>query len=253
MKSKVQFLLQRILGYDNYLFCFSIFSIYRMRFFKKDKDFLFFLNMINKTSGSVIIDVGANIGVTTTTLAKYYPNRIIYSYEPISANFNTIIKVLKNFNIKSVNPRKIAIGESEGVVELTTPIENGAKKHGLSRVIGTDESNSNLIIEQASLMPLDNLLPILGSNKVAAIKLDVENYEIYVLKGAKKLLLQHRPIVFAELWDNERKNDCILLMESLGYETKVHVDNELVPYKGKMSIDYFFIPLELLLLIKSSN
>jgi len=245
MKSRFQLFLQKILGYDNYLFSFSIFSIYRMKFFKEDKDFLFFLDMINKTHGSIIIDVGANIGVTTATLAKHYPNRTIFSFEPISANFNTVIKVLNHFNIKNVNPRKIAIGEKEGTVEVTTPIENGVKKQGLSRVVDVSEKASTLITEKIAIIPLDNLLEELSSNKVAAIKIDVENYEIYVLKGAKKLLLEHRPIVFAELWNNDRKNDCISLMESLGYKTKVYSNNKLVPYHGEVTLDYFFIPNEL--------
>ncbi len=246
MKSRIQFLLQRILGYNNYLFYFSIFSIYRIKFIKRDKDFLYFLKLINTINGSVIIDVGANIGVTTTILAKYYPNHTIFSYEPIKANFTIIGKVLKLFNITNVKPRNIAIGEDESIVELITPIENGAKKHGLSYVVESDKINSNIIAEAVSVKPLDSLLPLLGANKVAAIKIDVENYEIFVLKGAKKVLLQHRPIVFAELWDNERKNDCILLMKSLGYEAKVLVDNELVPHQGKLSTDYFFIPFEII-------
>lgn len=251
MKSYIQFLLQRILGYENYLYYFSIFSLYRNRFFNWDKDFLFFLKLINQTNGSVIIDVGANIGVTTTILAINNPNGTVFSYEPIHANFNAITKVLKHFNITNVNTSKIAIGDYEGVVQLTTPIENGAKKQGLSHVVDGTEIDSTLITEQVPIMPLDNLLNVLGSNKVSAIKIDVENYEIFVLKGAKKLLKAHKPIVFAELWDNERKNDCILLMESLGYETKVHVDNKLVPYRGKKSVDYFFIPFQLSLLNKT--
>ena len=253
MKSRIQFLLQKIFGYDYYLFCFSIFSIYLFKFFSRNKDFLYFLKLIDQSNGSIIIDVGANIGVTTTVLAKHYPSHTIFSYEPIKANFNNILKVLKFFFITSVNPKHIAIGEHDDMVELITPIENGAKKHGLSHIIGANETNLNLVSEKVSIVPLDSLLPILGTNKVAAIKIDVENHEKYVLKGAKELILQHRPIIFAELWDNERKNECILLMESLGYETKVHVDNELVPYQGKISIDYFFIPLELLLKIKTTN
>ena len=253
MKSRIQFLLQKIVGYDNYLFCFSIFSIYSIKLFNRNKDFLYFLKLIEKSNGSIIIDVGANIGVTTTVLAKHYPNHTIFSYEPIKANFNTLLKMIKLFYITTVNPNNMAIGEHDGIVELFTPITNGAKKHGLSHIIGANDTNLNVITEKRSIMPLDSLLPVIGSNKIAAIKIDVENHEIYVLKGAKKLILQHRPIVFAELWNNDRKNECILLMESLGYETKVHVNNELVPYQDKISIDYFFIPLELLLKIKTTN
>ncbi len=252
MKSFVQYYLQKILGYENYLFCFSLFSFYRLRLFNKDNDFLFFLKLINKTNGSIIIDVGANIGITTSILAKQYPNHTINSYEPIKANFNTIIKVLKHFNVNNVNLMRSAIGEYEGEVELITPIEDGVKKQGLCHVIDAALVESTLITEQAPLIPLDNLLAELSTNKVAAIKIDVENYEIFVLRGAKELLLQHRPIVFAELWDNERKNECILLMETLGYETKVHVNKELVSYQGKISIDYFFIPFELSLFFKYS-
>src|SRR5437016_3867579 len=49
------------------------------------------------------------------------------------------------------------------------------------------------------------------------LKLDVEGGELLVLRGAAKLLRDHRPILFIELHSPELARDCRGFLESLGY------------------------------------
>ena len=67
---------------------------------------------------------------------------------------------------------------------------------------------------------LDDLVEMQSLAKpVSGIKIDVENYEFNVLEGARKLLIKHEPIIYAELWENQNRIDCIKLLTEIGYTT----------------------------------
>ena len=68
MKTFIKYILQKILGLKTYLYVFAIFVIVKIRWDKKEKDFFHFMKLI-KDEG-VILDLGANIGVTSYYLAK---------------------------------------------------------------------------------------------------------------------------------------------------------------------------------------
>lgn len=67
-KNTIKLWLQRIFGYDNYLFYFSIYTIGRLRNNRHEREFVHFMDMI--PNEGVVLDIGANIGVMTVSLAK---------------------------------------------------------------------------------------------------------------------------------------------------------------------------------------
>jgi hypothetical protein len=78
---------------------------------------------------------------------------------------------------------------------------------------------------------LDNMIEITNSGKrISGIKIDVENFEFFVLDGAKQLIAKNRPVVYAELWENENREKCFELFNSLNYKTVVVVNNKAVEY-----------------------
>ena len=78
LKNWTQIILQKILGFQNYLFVFAAFTIYRIRNTKYDQEFLHFLSMV--PDNGVIIDIGANIGITTIPLSKHLPHTAQCAY-----------------------------------------------------------------------------------------------------------------------------------------------------------------------------
>ena len=62
MKTAVKFILQKILGFSTYLYVFALFVIVKIRWDKKENDFFHFMKLIPE--GGLILDLGANIGVT---------------------------------------------------------------------------------------------------------------------------------------------------------------------------------------------
>ena len=63
-------------------------------------------------------------------------------------------------------------------------------------------------------VPIDRLDTLLPNTKIQGIKMDVENFEYFVLKGGLKIIQRDQPIIYTELWDNENRTQCF---DILGY------------------------------------
>lgn len=247
LKFFIQRMAQEILGYRNYLFLFSIYQVYKFKLFTLDKELAYFIKLIEDKKDSVIIDAGANIGYTTAIFSKYLPQATILAFEPVKIHVDIIQEIVVFFKLARVKINQLALGNSEKMATMVTPVLNGVIKQGFSYIKGEvkAETATAQLEEPVQMSTLDLQIADTGSNKVVAIKIDVENYEVFVLEGAEKLIAKHRPIIFAELWDNERKQACIKLMKNYGYQVKILINNKLENYCGEEVLNYFFIPTEL--------
>lgn len=257
-KSVIQFLLQKILGYHNYLFFFALYSIYKFRFIKRDKEFDFFLKLIAKqNNGSIIIDIGANIGVTAVLLAMRFPLYQIKALEPVQMHISVMKRVVKYFGVNNIQMYQVAIGNMQQMVTISTPIKNGVIKHGWSFINGEvhvpEFDKLELLTEDVFMNTLDAISESWQPSNIAAIKIDVENYELFVLDGAKNLLQQSNPLIFAELWINHRREAVLELMNGFEYQAMVYSKTALKPYKGNNALNFFFVPHEVSLRSNKAN
>jgi hypothetical protein len=86
-------------------------------------------------------------------------------------------------------------------------------------------------------------IPELQNLSIDAIKIDVENFEYQVFLGAKHLIIQHKPIIYCELWNNENRVKCLELMKEWGYSIFVLQENKLVSLElhSYQTQNFFFI------------
>jgi predicted O-methyltransferase YrrM len=64
----------------------------------------------------VILDIGANIGITSLYYANKYPEAKIYSFEPVPVNYELLEKNLKEYeNVKTFN---VALGAQDGELDI---------------------------------------------------------------------------------------------------------------------------------------
>lgn len=241
LKNVLRNLCQKLLGFDRYLFLFSLLTIFRIRFLGHEKEFRFFTGMIH--DNGAILDIGANIGVMTTILAKKYPSSIIYSFEPLPANCTALKKVIDFYQLSNVKIFETALGNSDGEIKMIMPVINDARMQGLSHVLepGTTDENGGDIF-MVPLQKLDHIIDLQQIKKISAIKIDVENFEWNVLKGAELLLKKHRPVIFCELWNNEQRNLCFEFMKELGYTVKVLQHGKLIDFSAEPILNFFFLP-----------
>ena len=227
MKNLIKSILQKILGFQKYLYAFAKYKIRTLKNDTKENHFFHFLGMM-KDDGSTVLDIGANIGIMTVHLAQKLPTCNIQAIEPMPDNIVVFKRIINKYSISNVGFHELALGENSGTVKMILPTKSGAKMQGLSHVKheSITEWNEGLEIET----PMDTLDNLFKNKKVQGIKMDVENFEYFVLKGGEELIKKNRPIIYTELWDNENRQKCFSFLQDLGYATYVVIDDKHVPF-----------------------
>ncbi|MBK9190953.1 MAG: FkbM family methyltransferase [Crocinitomicaceae bacterium] len=229
--------MQKILGYRNYLFQFAKYKIRTLKTDKKEKDFFVFLNEINKEGD--ILDIGANIGIMTYHLSKAFPERTVLAVEPMPSNIIVLKKIIETYKLENAELIPLAVGESKKDVEMVLPVDHKVKMQGLAHVVhdSIKEWNSGEIVT----VSCDTIDHIVGQRRIAAVKMDIENFEYFALKGATRVLLRDKPVIYMELWANENRDNCFKLLEEINYKIYVSVNEKLVEYNPSVHQKQNFI------------
>jgi len=241
LKNKIRHWCQQLIGIDRYLFLFARLTIFRIRYLGYEKEFRYFMRLLPSTG--IVLDIGANIGVMSTVLALKFPRSEVIAFEPVPLTADVLRKVTAHFGLTHVQLFQTALGETEGEITMMIPLADKAVMHGLSHVWQKPERTVPADAFKVPITTLDQLPLLQKAGKITAIKIDVENFEYYVLKGGRQLLQKHHPLVFAELWNDARKAQCITLMEELGYTVKIYHKGVLTDYRGEDVLNYFFLHL----------
>lgn len=238
MKNTLKYILQKLFGFRTYLYIFSQFKIKTIKRDKKEGHFFHFLDLLENGKGD-ILDVGANIGIMSHHLAERFPNDTIHAFEPMPDNLAVLRKILKKNKLNNVCVYDFAVGDSEGLVKMILPENGKTKEQGLSHVKHDSITEWNEGIEFE--VPCKLLDTVLDGKKIQGIKMDVENFEYFALKGAENLLKTQKPIIYTELWDNENRTKSFDLLTAIGYKTFVVEDNTLVLHQKGIHTQQNFI------------
>jgi FkbM family methyltransferase len=135
-----------------------------------------------------------------------------------------------HFQFKNVELHPYALGEEPGEIQMVMPEVQHVKMQGLSHVVHDSIEDFNEgEFYSVPVLTLDSMAAHLGA--VRAIKIDVENFEYFVFRGAAQLLQAHKPMIYCELWDNANRAKCFeFLVKEVGYEIKVLEQGQLIPF-----------------------
>lgn len=141
---------------------------------------------------SIILDAGANYGQLSILFSKLKVNTVVYSFESSKYIYN-ILK--KNIEINKANclPFNYILGdESLKKYNIKKSELNEFNTYGSNKVEFLSQENNNSEIVET--LQIDDLK---FNNPISFFKIDVQGYDLKVLKGAKKTILEHKmPIVF---------------------------------------------------------
>ena len=128
------------------------------------------------TPGSMVVDVGAYVGLYTIALAQRTGRTgRVYSFEPDPRNCAVLRKHVELNNVSDrVVVHQLAIGDKDGFVPFTAGRDSQS-------VVGANSSTP----ETVGMAKLDT---ILASDRLDVLKVDVEGFEENVLRGAEVLL-----------------------------------------------------------------
>ncbi|MEO6651993.1 MAG: FkbM family methyltransferase [Ilumatobacteraceae bacterium] len=142
---------------------------------------------------SVVIDVGANIGVTTLIMSQVVPSGSVVAIEAGRRNFTLLEENLKANGCSNVTAVFAAASRSAGTLEFAESTAYGGVVEGL-REVGTGYS--------VPAITIDDLVADHGLERVDLLKVDVEGHEPDVLAGAEATIERFDPTVVLEfnLW-----------------------------------------------------
>ena len=227
MKNAIKYILQKLLGYQRYLFVFAKYKIKNLKSDKKEGDFFAFMDAIS-TDGD-LLDVGANIGIMSYHLSKTFTGRKILAIEPVPSNLGVLIKIKENYKLNNVEVIPSAVGDKDNQeIEMVLPLKGKVKMQGLAHVVHDSITEWN--DGEKFKITSDTLDKIVEGRRIAGIKMDIENYEVFALKGALNILKRDHPVVYLELWENENRDQCFNLLEGLGYKAFVSTNGGLELY-----------------------
>jgi FkbM family methyltransferase len=242
LKKIIQAILQRTLGFGNYLFVFAIYKSLTIKSDSKEGDFKYLLQLISSTDN--VLDIGANIGIMTSNLSKKVKQGKVFSFEPMPDNISTLKKIIRFFKLNNVKLFEVALGNENKDIEMVLPVVSAVKMQGLAHVVDDSITEFNdgirFKVKQYRLDDFEELKTV----PIKAIKIDVENFEYQVFCGAKNLIINNQPIIYCELWDNENRYNCFNFFDEIGFEIKILVKEKLEIFDSKkhQSQNFFFIP-----------
>ena len=133
--------------------------------------------------GGVAIDIGANIGAHTLTMAMRVGVRgRVLAFEPNPLVRAALVRNLALNGIKHVSVHACALGRESGTLPLRVPKKDSAEfsNMGLASLVALDTPHD---LVQVDVRTLDSIVEPLNLDRVDVVKIDVQGYEVAALQG----------------------------------------------------------------------
>ena len=173
------------------------------------------LNIIKP--GDMCWDIGANIGFYTCLLASLVEDSgAVVAFEPAARTYGYLKENVSLNQFTNVTVVNKGLGDKQEQ-RLLHYSEAGLAEGTASLKYADGRAAS----ERVTLDTIDNLIPELPTPEF--IKIDVEGYQLEVLRGAEHCLKTHAPLLMAELKDVGETNRAIFgeiedYVANLGYQ-----------------------------------
>ncbi len=143
---------------------------------------------------AMILDVGANVGDYARMVRRYFPNARLLAFEPHPGNFQRLAQVATADGFEAIN---VACGEKPGTDTLYDYAEAQGSRHASLFRVAIEEvhharSKGRSQAIDIEVVTLDSILRQRNIGIVDFLKIDVEGYEMSVLRGAEEFVANGR-------------------------------------------------------------
>eukprot|EP00602_Paraphysomonas_sp_CaronLab_P006112 CAMPEP_0185020536 /NCGR_PEP_ID=MMETSP1103-20130426/3140_1 /TAXON_ID=36769 /ORGANISM="Paraphysomonas bandaiensis, Strain Caron Lab Isolate" /LENGTH=370 /DNA_ID=CAMNT_0027551487 /DNA_START=54 /DNA_END=1166 /DNA_ORIENTATION=- len=170
--------------------------------------------------GSVIVDVGANIGSWTVPMAIYMGKQgRVYAFEVQPETFLYLNSNLALNGLSNVFPIEMGVGNEVGSARIYSVVlfhEPNTTRNAGGFSFFFPPPKSNWPLYDVSTITLDAMMQ---RNMPCPdfIKMDVEMYELYVLQGSVQVLETCQPVLYLELGCRHFVKSIVTMLNYYGY------------------------------------
>lgn len=190
--------------------------------------------------GQKVIDIGANCGVYTLSMAKTVgPTGHVWAFEPASSTARLLTAGIVTNGFTQVTLEKSALSFETGTAHLALheQSELNALVHG-----GPATGSS----ETVPLTTMDACLEFYSWQDIELVKIDAEGEEANILKGGARFFAEQSPLVLFEVMAGKHLHlELVQTFKALGYNSYRLVPglDVLVPFTAEAPHDKFLLNL----------
>jgi FkbM family methyltransferase len=153
-------------------------------------------------AGDVVYDLGANVGFYTLLAAKLAgPTGRVVAFEPVPRNLGYLRRHLALNHCDNVSVVAAAVSDRSGTARF---------REGPAHTVGSLTASDGYEVNVVALDDFEGPVP-------RVIKIDVEGAEADVLRGAKRVLREARPMVLLSTHSTALRHECIGILAEAGY------------------------------------
>lgn len=191
----------------------------------------------------IILDCGANMGLSVLYFAINYPNHHIIAFEPEDATFDCLKENIETFKLKNVTLYKKAVWIKETELVFHSDGGMGGRINNLYK-------DSSLAVSRVEAV---DIKPYLKGN-IDFLKLDIEGAEVEVLKNSKKVLKGIKHIFFEyhnDIYTQQALHELLQIMVENGFSYHIKesstrkrpfVDETIICERFDMALTIFCMP-----------
>jgi len=176
-----------------------------------------------------VIDIGAHVGISVIHWSKLFSK--VTAFEPMIDHYNCLIKNTEN--LKNIECHNNAISGSEGILYGAY---RSNKNSGSFQLLDSNYQQPKKKSPRQLYEILVKKLDSFEFKSVDLIKVDVEGWELDVLKGATLTIQKHKPVLLIEFTGgNSSKslhgydvNEYLELIDNLGYQKVSSIESDTI-------------------------
>jgi FkbM family methyltransferase len=171
------------------------------------------------------MDVGANVGDVTLAALESYPGSRVICFEPVSATFGVLSQRVAPYGDR-VLLRRHALADTRGSTEI-----NLTSFHGANSIAPQAQAHKTLNPhvrevgkETIRLERLDDIAAELPPHPIDIMKIDVEGFELEVLRGGARFIAARVDTIIIEVslmrdqtFEHQQLVDIFSLLDQLGF------------------------------------
>lgn len=174
--------------------------------------------------GDTAVDVGANVGVHTLSLARIVgPSGKVFAFEPnpgVTKRLRQNIE-LNGFSHVRVDGRALGDRAAQGALRVPAAGSAEACNLGMASLVALETAHD---LVEVDVVPFDAATGEIGIDRIDLVKIDVQGYEVPALRGMARAVERFRPAIIFEYEDwawgatGCRLGDALTMFRQCDYE-----------------------------------